>query len=109
MLSLGMSGRCDISAAKGGAGEREHAGLRPLGPSAKREGRKRGKAPKNWRLRRQGGIVPLARRQGVFGRPFSTRRGLGLEALEHVPSVCRVWGVLLSVDERGAVPPTSPV
>ena len=28
------------------------------------------------------------------------RRGLGLEALEHVPSVCRVWGVLLTSGER---------
>ena len=35
MLSLGMSGRCDISAAKGGAGEREHAGLWGQAPSAK--------------------------------------------------------------------------
>ena len=100
----GFKPRCFLWACRGGVisarrrAARANASTQASG--AKREGRKRGKAPKNWRLRRQGGIVPLARRQGVFGRPFSTRRGLGLEALEHVPSVCRVWGVLSTSGER---------
>ena len=75
----GFKPRCFLWACRGGVisarrrAARANASTQASG--AKREGRKRGKAPKNWRLRRQGGIVPLARRQGVFfsRRPNDTK------------------------------------
>ena len=93
----GFKPRCFLWACRGGVisarrrAARANASTQASG--AKRQARRAqaGEGPQKLApaaLRCQGGIVPLARRQGVFGRPFSTRRGLGLEALEHVPSVC---------------------